>query len=139
MLRPSRLPTVLLLVSMLGLTAVGIWLLQHPLPVGWGMAVGGGLASLVSAIQLLPNSAYVRLTTEGLTVRHLFRMRRVSWSDVEWCFPTKRGVQIRYVAHRGGRTMATLPDTYGMPPRELAALLNRWRVRAASEKLSRAG
>lgn len=131
LLRSSSLKCIPPLIAMLGLAVVGAWLLQHGRPIGWVMAVVGGLGSLLTGIQLLPNSTYLWLTAEGLAVRSLFRRRRLPWSKVEWFSPTKRGVEVRYVTNRGARIVEILPHVSEMEPRELADLLNKWRVRAA--------
>ena len=116
---------------MLGSAVGGAWLIQHGQSVGWVVAVGCGLGSVLALIQLLPNSAYVRLSSEGLVMCSLFHARSLRWTDVERCSATKRGVRVHYLVGGRARTVEMSADPYRMEPRELAELANTWRVRAA--------
>ena len=130
-LRPSKRSLARSLVFLCGLTAGGVWLAWQGKPVGWVVAVGCGMGSLLAALQLLPNSTYVRLSGEGIEIRSFFRARSLRWAEVEWCSATKRGVRVHYLVEGRARTVDMAADPYRIEPRELAKLANAWRVRAA--------
>ena len=130
-LRPLKLPLARSLILMGGLAVGGAWLAWQGKPVGWLVAVGCGLGSMLALIQFLPNSTYVRLSGEGMVMCSLFRARSLRWTDVEWCSATKRGVRVHYLVKGQARTVDMSSDPYRMEPRELAELANTWRVRAA--------
>ncbi len=130
-LRPPKPPLALALILMLGSAVGGAWLVWQGKLVGWVVAVGCGLGSVLALLQLLPNSTYVQLSGEGLVMCSFFRARSLRWTDVERCSATKRGVRVRYLVKGRARTVEMPSDPYRMEPRELAELANTWRVRAA--------
>src|SRR5579872_1097633 len=88
------------------------------------------------------------LSPEGLTFGTLRRRSTYRWSDIasffglhlgSWChtvgfnfsesFTGER--KLRRINQEFGRFDRFLPDTYGMQPVELAALLENWRLRYA--------
>lgn len=130
-LQPSKAVLILPLLLMLTMSAGGVWLIERGAPIGWWVVGIGAAGGLLALAQLLLNRVYVRLTLEGLTVGALVGAWHLNWSDIEWCDCTRRGIEIRYVSDRRVRKMAMMSDAYGMEPKEMARLLNQWRVRAA--------
>ena len=105
----------------------------------------------------MPGSCRLRVTREGLDIRHCFVPRRLRWDEVErfyvrtyvmhyppggWDFTgvafTRHageaaglGAILDTFRFRGIARSDTLPDTYGVRPNELARFLNTCRERAA--------
>jgi hypothetical protein len=113
-----------------------------------------GLAALVFAGQLLPGSSCLLLNESGFTVRMWFRDSTYRWCDIEtfgiitwrqWgIIPVRRSVSFRYSANRRkhvnvGLKIAnaiagfdgSLPDNYGMKAKDLAAVMDQWRLRCS--------
>ena len=135
----------ILIVCSLGV-AGGIWMAQE---IGWIGYLFAGLVALglpVAVVQLLPGSAYLRITEDGLSVAFMFRVKNIPWNVIDHFFvvPIKQfGRTIHkmvgfnsvpsYDRAKTGRRMSSaiahyeggLPDTYGMKAEELADLLNR--------------
>lgn len=111
----------------------------------WGWLVAGffALGVIVSVINLLPGSSYLRLDNEGFTTCSLFRTHTFRWFDVERFdvarISTNKMVVFdfsdTYRKQEVGRRVATavtghegaLPESYGMSQEELAKLLNDYR------------
>lgn len=124
-------------------TAVGLGMASEEPFIGYLTAGFFGIGLLVCAVQLLPNSSYLRLGPEGFTVCSLFRSHTVPWSDVAefWVIRVGGNDMVgwdfapHYQAQAVGRAVATsltgvgaaLPDSYGMDPEELASLMNELR------------
>ena len=108
-----------------------------------------GAGALASLWMLLPNSAYLLLTTTGFTVRTLFKQKDYRWAEVEdfgatilrgkpWVVFTlsREGkVNLPETSLRGLNKAVSggddnLPDTYGMSAEELAELMNQWKKRS---------
>jgi hypothetical protein len=118
--------------------------------VGWVSVIFFGLSGIVAVAQLFM-SGYLMLTPEGFTVRGLGRQYRTAWSDVAGfsairptsMYPVSKMIVYNFAPgysrmpgiRRLGRQIsgyeAGLPDTYGMKPDDLAALMNEWRARYA--------
>lgn len=130
-LQPAKAPLILPLVLTSAATALGVWLIRRDVPAGWLSAGLGAAGCALALAHLLLNRTYVEMTLEGLTLGSLFGVRRLKWSQIEWCDFNRQGVEIRYVQDRRVRKMAVMPDAYRMQPKEMAQLLNQWRVRAA--------
>src|SRR5262249_30263132 len=94
---------------------------------------------------LHPESSYLRIDSQGFTIVSLFRARSYRWSEVEtFCMakvkygrfvvfdvsPTYRG---RWLLRKINTAFSgyeeLLPDTYGKSAKELAALLNAYKLR----------
>jgi Bacterial PH domain len=95
---------------------------------------------------LLPGAAHLRLDEEGFTMCNLFRKGRLRWREVRDFRPysvpggTFVGFDLtdgtfplgRFAARSLSGVEGGLPDTYGLDPEELAAVLNAWRDRYAT-------
>lgn len=107
-------------------------------------------------LPFIPGAAFLKLDREGFTACYWFTETRYLWSDIaefrvityrRWGFiPFRRFVGLRYTESSGKRhllvrivgTLARfdrcLPDNYGMKPKELALLLDRWRLGNAARE-----
>jgi hypothetical protein len=145
-LRPSRWKHMLVAATCLLFACIGVLMIRDGRVMGWAVAGVFAVGLLVSLVQLLPSSSYLRLTSEGFGVRNLFRSHRYRWSDVT-AFGVGRIAGNKmvvfdfaegYTGQRAGRALATaisgvegaLPDTYGRSAEALAELLNDWREEA---------
>ncbi len=122
-----------------------------------GMGVIGSLLVLVFALlHLIPNSSFLEITENGITVRSFWRTTQYRWVDISefgvaefqterggirqtyqrvgfnfsrYAPPLKRATSPDRLAARSGGYEAALPDTYGQNCVELAAHLNQQRNR----------
>jgi hypothetical protein len=98
----------------------------------------------------VPGGAFLKLDQAGFTVCYWFKETRYRWCDIAafkvithryWgIIPYRRRVGLQYTENSGKRTFLVriagaltrfdraLPDTYGMKAKELAQLLDRWRL-----------
>ena len=145
-LRSSRRKSVLGLVVCVLFVAAGVSM-DHSLSIYLSSAFFG-LGAIVFAIQLLPNSSYLRLTREGFTMCSLFRCHTIQWRHV-----SRFGVGHIYLkkvvgwdpAHeisKPGKVtkalsgfVSALPDTYGLRAEELADLMDRLRDEYAPQSI----
>jgi hypothetical protein len=104
----------------------------------------------------IPGGAFLKLDREGFTVCYWFRETRYRWCDIAefrvityrymGIIPIRRRVGFRYTESSGKRHLAlriagaiarfdrALPDTYGMKAKELALLLDRWRLGSVTQE-----
>jgi len=102
----------------------------------------------------IPGGAFLKLDTEGFTTCYWFRETSYRWRDIAefrvityrylGIIPVRRQVGFRFTESSGKRNLAlriagaiarfdrALPDTYGMKAKELAFLLDRWRLGSVS-------
>jgi hypothetical protein len=149
-LRPSRWKHFAYFLVCVVFTAIGVWQLRlHPTDVvGWISVVFFGLGSAIFIVQFLPGASYLRVEQEGFLFCSLYRKSPlIPWRDVsdfrvasvppvghplvvfDWHTAPSR----RFRAANQFLVSATdgLPDTYGLPPRQLAGILNEWRSRGS--------
>ena len=109
-----------------------------------------GLGFIVGLIGLLPNSAYLELTTKGFTFVSFFRRHFVAWESVASFLPIKLGLNslagYNYAPQYAGfRSLtnpnialagaeAALPDSYGMSVEALCKLMNEIKQQIESSK-----
>ncbi|MBN9662652.1 MAG: hypothetical protein J0H49_30920 [Acidobacteria bacterium] len=150
-LYPGRLRTLFLAVAcavftLMGLGAGGGGLL-------WALLAGIG--AFIFFTSLLPSAAWLKLDAQGFTYRIAFREHRYNWADIRsfgvltrrylGIIPVSRIVCFTFTEeHKKTKSlllrMATaiarfdgqLPDNYGMKARDLAALMENWRLQAES-------
>ena len=144
-LHPSRIRTALLLLTCLGFTALGAFMVRDG---EWlGYLVGGlfALAVPIFVVQFHPRAAFLRLDEAGFTFCSLFRAQTVRWETVAdfgvitvhafrmvaWNFVPghPRTGRARMLSQAVSGYEAALPDTYGLKPVELANLMNTLRQR----------
>jgi hypothetical protein len=153
-LRPRKLTLILLLLGGLMFVVAGIFMAREGNWMGYACIAFFGLVIPLSIIQMLPGSAYLKLDTEGFTIRHVFRTRFIPWSWVDeflvininpMSFAKMKRVGVNFL-HPEGQTSVyreiskglsgsedMLPDTYGKKAEELAALLNARLLKARAQ------
>ena len=122
---------------------------------GWILGVLAGAGALIFFSNLLPGAARLKLDAQGFSYRMAFREHRHNWTDIEsfgvltrrylGVIPFSRKVCFSFTAnHKKTRALVIrmaatvtrfdgqLPDNYGLKARDLAALMESWRVRAAN-------
>lgn len=137
-LKPSLAKWGLMLVGLLGLIGGAVmWGFVHPK--SWYdtlmgiLSIGFGIAGvIVSLAFLFSQRLWLRLTPEGFSFGTLRHRLFYKWTEVDF-FEVRKiganrltGIVLRsgYVGRRENVRSPNLPDTYGMTPQELAALLN---------------
>ena len=128
---------------------------------------GGGMVSFICAlivivsngVSLVPGAAWLKLDSQGFTVRYWFRDNTYRWTDIKefklityrylGVIPVRRSVGFKFsesypkrnVVSRIVGAMATfdrnLPDNYGMKARDLLVLLELSRRQAAAPDANR--
>ena len=145
--RPSRGKLLGMLLVSAVFVVVGVFMVRAGQWVGWLPIVFFGLGMAVFALQLLPNSSYLRVGPDGFTVCTLFRARSCRWGDVG-AFKvgrvgTKEMVVFNFAPqYRGPRRLARLnvdvvgaeaavaaAGTWNVSMDQLATVLNRYRER----------
>ena len=87
-LRPRKRKWALVFLACLAFVAIGSFMLRDPKeadnrPVTYFFLGFFGLGCLVSLIQFVPGSSFLRLSPEGLDVRTMWRTKVYRWSDIE--------------------------------------------------------
>jgi hypothetical protein len=145
-LQSSRRRTVGLLILSAVFAVAGVLMVGADADFGWLVAAFGLVGTVVFVIMLLrPNR--LELSEEGFTAVTLGRRWTVKWSECGEFRPSKvdfnigspamvvfhcnapsvRGHVLEAAAEALSGANAALPETYGMPAGELAALLNTYR------------
>lgn len=159
LLRPGRRRWTLVGLIGAAFVALAVWLqVRNSINVGLLLAgVFFGVCLLVAVIQLKPGSSWLRITTEGLVVRNLGRVRTYRWEDIDgfrayavstlytyqrfvgWdaCDDAAPGVQRSRLSRRLAGVDDGLPDTYGEDADELAERLQRYRREYAGQSRHR--
>ena len=133
---------LLLLIVALAFVSAGLWLRPDHALSGYAAIAFFGLCAVVFAINLLPRSSYLQITSEGFEMCSMFRSRFIAWKDVGRFGVTRIGTRkmvgwdpLQPVSKLGkaNQTLCgyafALPDTYGLKAEELAELLNSVRDR----------
>jgi hypothetical protein len=131
----------------LAFVAGGVWLIRTGDAGGWLVLGFFGLCAVLALLVPLATRNHLRLDPDGFTVATPVLTRSYRWAEVDRFFavgaggsgsvgfdlaaasPRRRGGSQRLTRRLFGYDDA-LPQTYGMPPERLAALLNRWKARA---------
>ena len=111
--------------------------------VGWASIVFFGMGVVVFLIQFLPGAAYLRLTEEGFSYCHAFRVHTVRWEEVQefgvmqmhhnrmigWNYVPGYEVKSRMRAFSKALAgyEACLPNHYGLKVEQLAQALEALR------------
>jgi hypothetical protein len=162
-LRPRKGKWALVLIASAAFVAIGFGMLRDPGTstdrfVVYGGIVFFGICGLVSLIQFVPGSSFLRLTSDGMTVRSLWRTSSYRWSDIERfgvghvkgthggfgknqrligfdfsvSYPGRDKAQtLKNINRKLSGFEASLPDNYGWDYAELAEHLNTLRERYA--------
>ena len=152
-LRPGKGKWALVLLGSAAFVGIGFWMVSDsPQQRFWGYAgiVFFGLCAVVALVQFIPGSSFLRVGTDGITLRVMWRTTFYRWSDIERFGATEfstfgarqRMVGLDFSATYPHRDKAqtvkkinraltgfegALPDNYGWDYAELAAHLNRLR------------
>lgn len=98
------------------------------------------LAAIASGISLFPNQSYIKLDDMGITIRSMFKTINIKWNELECFYTDKRFSKTIVVFSLKGKNHnylnvenlvsanEVLPDSYGLDPAELAALLEKYRI-----------
>lgn len=81
--RPIQLKNLILFFGCSAFVAIGIFIRNSDGKIRWGSIVFFGIGVIVSLIQFLPNSKYLKLTDNGFEVKGLFRSSFTKWTDVK--------------------------------------------------------
>jgi hypothetical protein len=162
-LRPRKTKWLLVLLVCMAFVVIGLFMLRDPEAAQMRTWVYVGvtffaLGTFASLVQLIPGSSFLRLTSEGLSVRTLWRTTSYQWTDIARFgvgeFTTTHGpfrqrhrlvgldFASTYPRHRATQALMTvsrkltgfegaLPDNYGRSHADLAAYLNRLKARFA--------
>jgi hypothetical protein len=143
--RPSRGKLLGMLLVSATFVVVGVFMVRAGQWVGWLPIVFFGLGMVVFALELLPNSSYLRVGPDGFTVCTLFRSCR--WGDVGAFKVGRVGTKEMVVfdfspQYRGPRRLARLnagvvgaegavaaAGTWNVRMDQLTDVLNRYRER----------
>lgn len=150
-LHASRKRLVFLVITGGAFTAVLGWTLLRAKPgvleqvVMW-LGLIFFTAGVLSVLFLLVRGSFIRLDSDGLTLKHLWRCQFMPWNELDGFSVVRippsgmEMVVFDYIPISGqavaslnrrltGRNSA-LPDSYGFLPDDLAGLLDAWRQRA---------
>jgi hypothetical protein len=143
-LKPSVFKTILCLLGSLCFVALTPLVIDKNAIAAWSGLILFGLGVIVFIIQLFPNTSYLKLTEEGFEVKSLFKSHFTKWSDVEsfevGYLGNNKAVMFNYsenhTKQKLGKQVASamtgaeggLPNTYGMKAKELAELMNEWKL-----------
>jgi len=145
--RPSRRKIASMLLVSVAFVVGGTFLIRAGHWVGWLSVVVFGVGVIVFVLQLLPQSAYLRVGPDGFTVCTLFRTHSCRWSDVGPFKVVRLGPKDmvgfsfsdRYRGPRhlarlntnlvGAEAAVAMAGTWNIGMEELAAVLNGYRER----------
>jgi len=153
-LKTRSLKYLVLLLPLLGITALGIIILLEGILLGWVVVGFFGFGAFVTASAVCGYRFYLVLTPEGFTVQTLIHTYSYKWTDIErfktgWIYFIKTvwfrfsdSYESQSILGKVGKALSpfdirNLPDTYGMKAETLAELMNALRERAlhSGEKL----
>jgi hypothetical protein len=137
----------------LAFVAAGAWLIRTGDAAGWLVLGFFGLCGVVGVLLPLAARNYLQLGPDGFTVTTPVLTRSYRWAEVDHFFAVgaggSGGVAFDLVAasprrrHRSQRLTRrmfgyddALPQTYGLPPERLAALMNTWTARATGAAMA---
>ena len=136
LLKPSKKFTLLLILVVSGFLALALFAMKQPGDIlAWAFALVCIALIVVLCLWLHPNSSFLVLNNVEFRVRHMFSSTRYYWVNVDRFVigegPTGQRI-VRFFLKGKGLMFAikTLPDTYGLPARELAELMTHWHERA---------
>lgn len=141
--KPSKIRNIILPVISLGFILTGISLFKINLWIAILNIIFFGLCFVVAVINFLPNASYLKISAEGIEIKSLFKRHFLPWKAVSnfrvrnlilnktVVFDIRNELLILNKSIIKGKT-GGLPETYGMSPRNLAALLNEYAEKYSS-------
>ena len=146
-LKPSIFKTILCLLGSLVFVATTPLVMETKPIIAWLELILFGLCTIVFTIQLFPNTSHLKLTEEEFEVKSIFKSHFTKWSAIEsfgvGYMGNNKAVIFNYsenhTKQKLGKQIASamtgaeggLPNTYGMKAKELAELMNEWKVDAS--------
>lgn len=136
-LKPSKIKHIILLLFSIGFVISGILLLDKNLWIAILNMVFFGMCSIIFAINIFPNSSYLKIDEKGIEMKNLFRSTLIPWQAVKG-FRAKSVVFNKLVVfdldehlpdEKLKRKQGGFPDTYGMSAQKLANLLNEYKAK----------
>lgn len=134
-LREGRAKAAGYLVVICTFTLLGAWVGTKGEPIGWLMAVGGGLG-VVAQLRTFASPGVLTLTPQGLQSSLTRRRVAAAWSDIDVVMPAEaagqKGVAWRWRqdserSHDPGPHDNFLPNQFNLDHVVLAVLLESWR------------
>ena len=115
---------------------------------GWLTLLFFGLGTIISVLQLLPNSSYLTLNNKGMRIKTIFQTTQVDWEDIAG-FYTKKIlfnpiVMIRFSNDFHGKYLGreidsilgnkenAIPSNFGKTAQELCDILNQYKEQPQS-------
>ncbi len=143
-LRSRKTKYIKSLIAALTFTAFGIKLIHTTGSIaGWIIVLFFGFAAIASLIPVLPKQSYLKIDLRGFTVRSMFQTIKINWHEVENFEAVKRNFKSAVTYSYKNKThfnymnvenifgkKEVLPDVYGMEAKELAELLERFRIKS---------
>jgi len=143
--KASRKKALMILAISIGFVVLGVWLAPENPIIGWLCVGFFGLGIPVSLLMMRPNSAYLKLTPEGIEIVAAYRTTRIKWSEVEGFYVGSiSGAKIIGVAYspeyqkqEAGRAVASalsgmegaIADSYTASIEDVCRTLNDWKAR----------
>jgi hypothetical protein len=154
-LYPSRIKWVLTFLASMAFVAAGVFIFRHSRSARDEILAAltmcfFGLGMILSVLQLVPGSSYLRLDPEGILIRACWRQRKFRWGDLgdfgvfrpNRLLPFQRLVGFRFSeAYVGSKVEeklrkvnlsickweGSLPENYGYSTEKLASLIKEFR------------
>jgi hypothetical protein len=150
-LQASRRKWAVMLVLSLAFVSGGVWIAPRDPFVGYSCIAFFGMGAAMAAVTLHPNSTYLILDSKGFTFSTLFRKAFFPWSQVQIFLPVRVALNqmvgwnftsdywkmqtLRKVNTAISGAEAALPDTYGVPVKDLVRVMNSLREEYGSTAL----
>lgn len=137
-LKPSKIKSTILILISIGFISLGIKLLEKNILIAVLNIFFFGICLIIFMINMIPNSSYLKIDEKGIEMKNLFKITFIPWQAVSG-FKTKFIFVNRLVtftidekllenSKMKGKSGA-FPDTYGMSAKNLANLLNEYKVK----------
>lgn len=137
-LKPSKIKSIILILISIGFIYLGIKLLEKNILIAVLNIFFFGICLIIFVINMIPNSSYLKINERGIEMKNLFKTTFIPWQAVS-SFKTKFIFVNKLVtftidekllenSKMKGKTGA-FPDTYGMSAKNLANLLNEYKVK----------
>jgi hypothetical protein len=125
----------------------GEWMIRSGAFGGWLVLIFFGAVTVVAAVAMLPGAGALTLDATGFEVISLYRRSRTRWQEASDFtavrIPPSRQRFVVFNNRQVNRKLArintfiagrnaSLPDTYGLSPDDLARVMTQWRERAAA-------
>jgi hypothetical protein len=131
-LRPSKWKWAAIFLACTVFASTGMLMIVVGVVQGWLPVLFFGLGIPLSAVALFSSRLNLVLTADGFTFGTIWGSRTVRWADVN-SFEARSIGRTKLVSFEtmssGRQKIGYLSETYGMSARELAEMMNTWRLR----------